>query len=78
ESVNIEYVELIGASLPPPGPPSEEALRKRYDDEKNRFLAAEQRQISHIQINVPAGADAAAQKAAEDKAKQIAAQAKAP
>lgn len=78
ESVSIEYVELNGAAMPPPPPPTEEALRKRYDEEKNKFLAAEQRLISHIQINVPAGADAAAQKAAEDKAKRIAAQAKAP
>ncbi|MGO1071461.1 SurA N-terminal domain-containing protein [Lysobacter sp. CA199] len=77
ESVNIEYVELNGAAMPPPAPPTEEALRQRYESEKSKFLAAEQRLISHIQINVPAGADAAAQKAAEDKAKQIATQAKA-
>jgi peptidyl-prolyl cis-trans isomerase D len=78
ESVNIEYVELNGASLPPPAPPTEEALRRRYEEEKKRFLAEEQRLISHIQVNLPAGADAAAQKAAEAKAKQLAAQAKAP
>lgn len=78
ESVNIEYVEVNGANLPPPALPTEQALRKRYEDEKKRFLAEEQRQLSHIQINVPEGADAAAQKAAETKANQIAAQAKAP
>ena len=77
ESVNIEYVEINGANLPPPAPPTEEALKQRYELEKSRFLAEEQRLISHIQINVPAGADAAAQKAAQTKAEQIAAQAKA-
>lgn len=78
ESVSIEYVELNAAAMPPPAAPTEEALQKRYETEKNKFLAAEQRLISHIQVNVPANADAAAQKAAEDKAKQLAAQAKAP
>lgn len=78
ESVSIEYVELNGAAMPPPAAPTEQALQERYKNEKDKFLAAEQRLISHIQINVPAGADAAAQKAAEDKAKQVAAQAKAP
>ena len=76
ESVGIEYVELNAAAMPPPAPPTEAALQERYKNEQSKFLAAEQRLISHIQINVPANADAAAQKAAEDKAKQIAAQAK--
>lgn len=77
ESVILEYVELTGATLPPPGAPTEASLRKRYEDEKSRFVAEEQRLVSHIQINVAAGADAAAQKAAETKAAQIAAQARA-
>lgn len=78
ESVSIEYVEIVGANLPPPAAPTDAVLRERYEKEKARFLGLEQRLLSHIQINVPAGADAAAQKAAEAKAKQLAEQAKAP
>lgn len=77
ESVSIEYVELNAANMPAPAAPTEADLLKRYEAEKNKFQAAEQRLVSHIQINVPSGADAAGQKAAEDKAKQVATQAKA-
>ncbi|WP_031372510.1 peptidyl-prolyl cis-trans isomerase [Lysobacter antibioticus] len=77
ESVNLEYVEINGATLPPPPLPTEKALQDRYEAEKSRFIAQEQRLISHIQVNVASGADAAAQKAAEQKAAQLATQAKA-
>lgn len=77
ESVAIEYVELNAATLP--APQADEAeLRRRYDEEKARFAAAEQRQAAHILISVDPKADAATQKAAEQKAKALAAQAKAP
>ncbi|HYP71699.1 MAG TPA: peptidyl-prolyl cis-trans isomerase [Variovorax sp.] len=78
EMVSIEYVELNGANLPAAQPVDEAALRKRYEEDKSRFVDAEQRQTSHILIAVPAGADAAAQKAAEEKANKLAAEARQP
>ncbi|MEO6519333.1 MAG: SurA N-terminal domain-containing protein [Pseudoxanthomonas sp.] len=79
ESVTLEYVEVDGAKLPAAtAAPDEAALRKRYEEEKARFMSAEQRLASHILITVPADADAATRKAVEDKAGALAAQAKAP
>ena len=80
ESVTLEYVEVDGSAMPntPAAPVDEAALRARYEQEKSRFMSAEQRLASHILINVPAGADAATQKAAEQKVAALAAQAKQP
>ncbi|MET0289167.1 MAG: peptidylprolyl isomerase, partial [Pseudoxanthomonas sp.] len=72
------YIEIDGKALAASQAPDDAALRKRYDDEKARFMAPEQRLASHILITVPEGADAAAQKVAEDKVKSLTAQAKAP
>ncbi|GAB3390484.1 peptidyl-prolyl cis-trans isomerase [Lysobacter fragariae] len=77
ESVSLEYVEINAADLPLP-PIDEAALHARYDNEKKKFTEQEQRLASHILIAVDAKADAATQKAAADKAKLLAAQAKAP
>lgn len=77
ESVAIEYVELNGATLPPLQA-DEAQLRTRFEQERARFAAAEQRQAAHILIAVDPKADAATQKAAEQKAAQVAAQAKQP
>ncbi|TWI03454.1 peptidyl-prolyl cis-trans isomerase D [Luteimonas cucumeris] len=77
ESVSIEYVELNAATLQMM-PADDAELRRRYDQEKARFVAAEQRQAAHILVRVDANADAAAQKTAEQKATQLAAQAKQP
>lgn len=78
ETVSIEYVELNSATMPAPAPADEATLRQRYEKEKARFIAQEERLASHILVRVEEGADAAAQKAAEQKAAQLAAQAKAP
>ena len=77
ETVQIEFVEVDGTKLPAVAPADEATLRQRYEQEKNRFVEAEQRLASHILVRVDEGADAAAQKAAEDKAKRLAEQAKA-
>ncbi len=81
ESVTLEYVDVDG-NVPNAGavaaPADEAVLRKRYEQEKSRFMSAEQRLASHILITVPAGADAATQKAAEQKVAALAAQAKQP
>jgi len=78
ESVVIEYVEVDGSRLPAPASADEATLRKRYEDEKARFAEPEQRLASHILIRVEPGADAAAQKAAEEKAQRLATEAAAP
>lgn len=77
EQVTIDAVEVDGAKLPPPPAPDDAALRKLYAEQASRFNT-EQRLASHILIAVPAGADAAAQKAAQDKAAALAVQARAP
>jgi peptidyl-prolyl cis-trans isomerase D len=78
EAVTIEYVEIDGSSLPAPVPADEATLRKRFDEEKARFVEPEQRLASHILIRVDAGADEATRKAAEEKAQRLAAEASAP
>ncbi|MEP6906938.1 MAG: SurA N-terminal domain-containing protein [Pseudoxanthomonas sp.] len=79
ESVTLEYVDVDATTLPASTAPVDEAaLRKRYEQEKSRFMSAEQRLASHILIAVAADADAAAQKAAEQKITAIAAQARQP
>lgn len=75
EQVSIEYVDVDGSQLPVAAP-DEAALRKRYDEEKTRFASPEQRLVSHILVAVPANADAAAQKAAQQKAAALATQAR--
>jgi peptidyl-prolyl cis-trans isomerase D len=77
EMVSIEYVDIDAAALPVP-PADEATLRQRYEQEKSRFAGQEERLASHILISVPKDADAATQKAAEQKANQLAAQARAP
>ena len=77
ERVTLEYVDIDGSALPPPAAPDDASLQRRYEQEKARFVEPEQRLVSHILVPVAADADAAAQKAAEDKATQIAQQARA-
>ena len=65
ESVTLEYVEVDGSKLPAATAPLDDAaLRKRYEQEKARFVSAEQRLASHILITVAPDADAATRKAA--------------
>ncbi|HZW17991.1 MAG TPA: SurA N-terminal domain-containing protein [Luteimonas sp.] len=78
ETVAIEYVDIDSQSLPEPPAADEAALRERYEQEKARFVDPEQRLASHILIQVDPGADAAAQKAAEEKAARIAEEARKP
>lgn len=77
ETVTLEYVEIKGADLPVAAP-DEAALRTRYEQEKKQFVEQEQRLASHILVQVDEKADAATQKAAEDKARRLAAEARAP
>jgi peptidyl-prolyl cis-trans isomerase D len=71
EQVTIEYVDVDAAALPPPPAADLKALQARYEQDKARFVEPEQRLTSHILIKVDAKADAAAQKAAEAKARDL-------
>lgn len=75
EQVSVKYIEVNGADLKLDSTPSESDLRKRYEDEKQRFVQPEQRLASHILIDVPVNATPAQQKAALAKADKIAAEA---
>ena len=77
ETVRLEYVEIDGSSLPAPVV-DEAALRKRYQEQAAKYSAAEQRQVSHILVQVAADASGADQKAAEARANKLAAEARAP
>lgn len=78
ETVSIEYIEMDGAQMAIDEDVDEDALRERYAQERSRFATGEQRLASHILIEVPAGADAQTQDAAERKARDLATQAQAP
>jgi peptidyl-prolyl cis-trans isomerase D len=77
ETVSIEFVEVLGSTLPPPPAPDDATLRARYEQEKARFVEPEQRLASHILVRVAEGADAAAKAAAKARAEAIAAKAQA-
>ena len=76
EQVSLKYIEVNAADLKSDTqPPSDDELKKRYQDEIARFGMPEEREVSHILINVPKNATPAQQKAALDKANKIAAEA---
>lgn len=77
ETVRLEYVEVDGSKLPAPAT-DEAALRKRYQDQISKYSTAERREVAHILVAVPANASEVQKKAAEAKAKQLAAEAQAP
>jgi peptidyl-prolyl cis-trans isomerase D len=75
EQVSVKYIEVNGADLPLAAALDEDDLKKRYANEKQRFVQPEQRLVSHILINVPTNATPEQQKAALAKAEKIAAEA---
>lgn len=75
EQVAVQYIEVNAADLKADDAASEADLRKRYDNEKQRFVQPEQRLVSHILIDVPKNATPAQQKDALAKAQKIAAEA---
>lgn len=64
ERVAVEYVEISSSQLPAPAAADEATLRARYEAEKTRFVAPEQRRAAHILIATGSDADAARAKAA--------------
>lgn len=68
ETVSIEYIALVPASVPVVEEVSDDTLRERYNEAGRRFVEPEQRLASHILIRVPANADAATESEALAKA----------
>lgn len=77
EKVRVEYVELSAAALKTDKEPSEEELRDFYDANQSQFSVPEERQASHILIQLKEGADEAAVTAARKKAEDLEARIKA-
>ena len=71
EQVIIEYVELDAAFLPAGLPPEEDLLRDQFENQKARFISPEQRQVSHILIEVAATADDAEKETARQMAEDL-------
>lgn len=75
EQIALDYIEIDGAALKLDVVPDEAELRKRYEQEKARYVTPERRLASHILVQAK-GSDADAQKAALAKAQELAAQVK--
>ena len=66
ESVSLEYAELRVEQLASQVTPTEDELRKLYEDNKGSYVLAERRSARHILIPVVGDDDAAALKKAQD------------
>lgn len=77
ETVSVEYVELNSSQLEVAESVDEATLRERYEESKARFVDPEQRLVSHILIQTPANADAQVVQAAQARAADIVAKARA-
>lgn len=76
ERVSVDYIEVDAAKIAADIKTDDATLKQRYEDQKAKYLSNEQRQVSHILVKVDKNADAAAQKAALEKAQGIAKEAK--
>ena len=72
ESVSLEYLQMRPADVEVPVTVSEETLRERYDEQSARFVDPEARLASHILVAVASDADADAVRAAQEKARKLA------
>jgi len=76
EKVSLDYVELDAAKMAADTKADDATLKQQYEEQKSHYVTPEQRLASHILVKVDKNADAAAQKAALEKAQKIAAEAK--
>src|SRR5262249_51474788 len=74
--ISLVYLELDAAKMQTDVKTDDATLKQQYDEHKERFTTKEQRLASHILVKVDKNADAAAQKAALEKAQGIAHEAK--
>lgn len=77
ETVTVSYIEIDASSIAVSETPSEDDLRRRYDEERGRFGSEDERIAAHILVEVPADADEATVEAARAKAAGLAEQARA-
>lgn len=77
EMVRVEYVELDAAMLKSEKEPTEDELHDFYESNDSQFKVPEERQASHILIQIEEGADEAAVAAARTKAEDLVAKIKA-
>ena len=68
--VSIDYIELSPGMLDVQDNPNEETLKQMYSEQQSEFSNGEERRASHILIK-PENETEAAQKAAEDKARDL-------
>jgi peptidyl-prolyl cis-trans isomerase D len=78
EKVAIEYVELNAAGMAVDTVSDETGLREKYEAAKSKYGAVEQRMASHILVKVDEKATPAQVAAAQAKALELAAKARAP
>jgi len=76
EQVIVEYIELDAALLPVGLPPQEDYLRDQFESQSARFISPEQRQVSHILIEVAADAGEAEIETARQTAEDLSRRAK--
>ena len=76
EQVIVEYIELDAALLPVGLPPEEDYLRDQFESQNARFISPEQRQVSHILIEVAADAAEAEIETARQTAEDLSRRAK--
>jgi peptidyl-prolyl cis-trans isomerase D len=76
EKISIDYIELDASKIKSDTSVDDETLKKQYESQKSRFVTNEQRLTSHILVKVDKNANADAQKAALEKAKDLEQQAK--
>lgn len=71
ETVTVHYLEVKASDLEVDVTPSDEAIKKRYEGQENRFVVPERRQVSHILVSVPDNASPDEQKQALAEAQAI-------
>ncbi|MFT4103171.1 MAG: SurA N-terminal domain-containing protein [Burkholderiaceae bacterium] len=71
ESIKVQYVMLDPLALAAQVPLDDEKIRTFYEQNKARYSVAERRQASHILIEVPKDADAAARDKARARADEL-------
>lgn len=72
ETVAIDYIELRAEDMQVPASVDEESLRRRYEEQRSRFVEPEQRRAAHILVAVPEKADPAQVESARAKAAGLA------
>jgi peptidyl-prolyl cis-trans isomerase D len=71
ERVRVRYLELRADDLETTGEADEAALRALYEEQAERYVKEEERQVRHILIAVPQDADEAAVEAARERAASV-------